>query len=291
MSNEEILIFSDSVTEGVKAERLALKAFAESHLIILNNCATGNEYIYKSNAPLEYMNLLKFLPASPMKILDIGVGRGESSLFLSSLGHQVFAVEPSNDFCKLIKSAAFKFGLPVTICQGVAEDLDRLRETNFDVVFFNASLHHCDNAFLALQHAYQSLRPGGYICLVSELHIRPWVSKGRWYRRLETNPTEMGHYGGNEHAYYGWEYVNLLSKSGFVNLSILPMTFNFSALDRLSDTLSKRINGVRVFNSTGVLVRFSYYIAMEWIKRVAPLFRLLSKMSIEPANYLAHKPS
>lgn len=290
MFSEDIRIFSDSVSEGVIAEMLALKSLAADHVNVLSDCINVDEYLNKSNAPLEYRELLKLLPNAPMKILDIGVGRGESSLLLSSLGHEVFAVEPSEDFCQLIKSAACKFGLPVTVCQGVAEDLDRLGERDFDVVFFNASLHHCDDPSAALHHSFQVLRPGGYICLVAELYIRPWVSKGCWYRRLETNPIEMGHYGGNEHAYYSWEYITLLLKSGFGDLSLLPMALNFFALDRVSDILSKRMNGQRVFSATGVFLRLAFYIVMERIKQIDPLFRLFAKSSIEASNYLARKP-
>ncbi|MBY0499347.1 MAG: class I SAM-dependent methyltransferase [Nitrosomonas sp.] len=176
--------FRELKTAGVIAERLAIQPLAEEHEKVLSGCANVDDYLSKSDAPKEYKRLLSLLPESPLKILDIGCGRGESSLFLSSVGHQVFAVEPSEDFCRLIENAASKFGLPVTVCNGVAEDLDRLGETGFDAVFFNSSLHHCDDPNTALRHSYSALRPGGFILLVSELFIRPWVSKTRWYRRL-----------------------------------------------------------------------------------------------------------
>lgn len=285
-----IRIFSNSLSDGVKAERIALKSYAEEHVKILCGCATLDEYLSKSNAPSEYLKLIQLLPNESMKILDIGVGRGESTLFLSSLGHKVFAVEPSEDFCQLLVSASGKFGVPVTVCQGVAEDLDQLGEAGFDVIFFNSSLHHCDDPMVALRHSYGLLRPGGYICLASELYIRPWVSKAKWYERLETHPIEMGHYGGNEHAYYSWEYMSLLKESGFEDITMLPMASNSSPLDRLSSILSLRINGVRVHGETGILLRAIYYIVIARILRQPFLFQIAARMSVVAANYYARKP-
>jgi len=283
-----IRIFSNSFSDGVKTERIALKPYADEHVKILSGCATLGEYLCKSNAPSEYMKLIQLLPNESMKILDIGVGRGESALFLSSLGHKVFAVEPSEDFCQLLLSASSKFGMPVTVCQGVAEDLSQLGEADFDVIFFNSSLHHCDDPMAALRHSYGLLRPGGGIFLASELYIRPWVSKVKWYERLRTHPIEMGHYGGNEHAYYSWEYMSLLKKSGFDDMRVLPIAF--SALDRLSSILSLRIRGVRVHGEAEFLLRAIYYIVLSRFTRLPFLFQFAARMSLVACNYYARKP-
>ena len=285
-----ISVFSTSFSEGVANENEVNKKGAEESGSTLARSATLDDYYFNSNAPSEYAELVKILPDESMKILDVGVGRGESSLFLSSLGHFVFAVEPSEHFCQLIESAAGKFGVTVNVCQGVAEDMDRLGETGFDVVFFNSSLHHCDDSLVALRHSYDLLRPGGYIFLVSELFIRPWVSKASFYRRLETHPVEMGHYGGNEHAYYNWEYRTLLLKSGFENLQLLPMASTFSPLDHLSSILSIRIDGERKYSEIGVLMRAVYYILTARVLRIPLLFQNFSLMSLVAANFFARKP-
>ena len=283
--------FSKKKTAGVISEILAIRPLAEEYIKILSDCANVADYLSKSNAPKEYKELLKLLPDGPLKILDIGCGRGESSLFLSSVGHQVFSVEPSEDFCKLIESAASKFGLPVTVCNGVAEDLDRLDESGFDAVFFNASLHHCDDPTAALCHSYSILRPGGYILLVNELFIRPWVSKTRWYRRLETHPVEMGHYGGNEHAYYSSEYRSLLRNAGFEDLRVLPMASRLDSIHRLlSYILSMSNNESRIKSEIEVLFRAVYYVVLSRILRIAPIFWLCSYCSIFATNYISRKP-
>ena len=83
--------------------------------------------------------------------------------------------------------------------------------------FFNASLHHCDDPIRALSHCYESLNKGGVLFLVNENFIRPWMTKARFYHLMETRPEAMGNYGGNEHTFYNWEYIQMLRKSKFNN--------------------------------------------------------------------------
>ena len=92
------------------------------------------------------------------------------------------------------------------------------------------TLHHCDDPMKSLRNAFHALKPAGKIFLCSELQLHPWVRKDSWYRRLETNPVEMGHYGGNEHAYYSWEYRKMLRHAGFVNIRMTPLALSLDPL-------------------------------------------------------------
>lgn len=280
-------------SDGVADEIVALKKYQESQYEILNTARTVNDYITNketsSVAAKEYAKLLTYLPVGPLKILDIGVGMGQSSALLASLGHEVYSLEPNPVYCDIITQLARKMALNIKTIEGVAEDLDKLGEQNFDVVFFNASLHHCDLPNKALQNSYELLKPGGYVVLASENFLRPWMSKKHWYYKLKHFPEQMGHYGGNEHVYYNWEYTDFLKLNKFSNVQLTSSAYETEPLERLEVILSKRINGSRVYSAGKVITRLLYYITASAALKNKFLFSVLSRFSIVPANFIGRK--
>ena len=286
---------SSAYSSGVADEIVALKKYEDSQYSILQASKTVQDFISNketsSVAAQEYAHLLTYLPERPLKVLDIGVGMGQSSALLASRGHAVYSLEPNPVYCDIITKTAEKFGLPITVLEGVAEDLDQLHEQDFDVVFFNASLHHCDNPDKALQNSYALLKPGGYIILASENYLRPWTSKKHWYYMLENFPEQMGHYGGNEHVYYNWEYIDFLKKNKFESIQLICSAYETQPLERLEVILSKRINNVRVYNETRALTRLIFYMFTSRLSQSPPLFKFLSRFSVLPANFIGRKPA
>jgi len=284
-----IKIFSENLSSGVQLEVDALKSMANKHLEILEGCSTLEEYVSYSNAPMQYKFVIDRLRNKNAKVLDIGVGRGESSLYLASLGFEVFAVEPSADFCSLIKKACDKFNLNLTICQGVAEDLAILGESDFDLIFFNASLHHCDDPSLALLGAYKLLKSGGLIVLSNELHIKPWTTKRKFQYMLHNYPEKIGHYGGNEHAYYGWEYLKFLRKTGFKKIQTYPICEKLNPKEKLEILINSRGVNRALYSSFELMSRFFYYKVVVFINRYKYLHKLMVRISLIPANYIGIK--
>ena len=52
--------------------------------------------------------------------------------------------------------------------------------------------------------------------------LKPWRSKKWFYHEMEVNPVKMGHYGGNEHIYYSWNYQRMLEKAQFSQIDWQP---------------------------------------------------------------------
>jgi hypothetical protein len=147
-------------------------------------------------------------------------------------------------------------------------------------------LHHCDDPIQALKAAFKVLKRGGTIFLVNENFLRPWMSKQRYQRLLCADPIGMGHYGGNEHAYFNWEYASMLKKAGFSAVLKLPPTLK-DPLDKLEYILTIRIEGQRVYRrASAVLMRLCYYM-LEHRLYSTILFELFARASIFPCHFKA----
>jgi 2-polyprenyl-3-methyl-5-hydroxy-6-metoxy-1,4-benzoquinol methylase len=273
--------FSEKLQLELKSISIAIES-SEDRI----NVSTAYEYLAKgsSQAPYEYKNILQFFPKNA-KILDIGVGLGESSVFLALNNFDVYALEPSESCCKIIKSVSDKFNLNINVVQGVAEDVGKLN-TKFDVIIFNASLHHCDDPYLALKVSKKILVKGGKLLLVNENFLRPWISEQKYQKLLISNPVEMGHYGGNEHAYSNGKYQKLVIKTFGNCKKLIPR--RRSSLDELELKISSRINGQRVITTNfGIFSRHLYYLIKEKIVSFSGLYLLAAKLSLVPVHFMA----
>jgi 2-polyprenyl-3-methyl-5-hydroxy-6-metoxy-1,4-benzoquinol methylase len=244
------------------------------------------EYISRgsSQAPYEYFNLLSLLPKNA-RVLDIGVGLGESSVFLALNNFRVYALEPSESCCKIIQGISEKFDLKINLIQGAVEDISRIHES-FDVAIFNASLHHCDDPYLALREVKKVLVDGGKIFLINENFLRPWISEEKYQKLLKSDPIRMGHYGGNEHAYSNNSYKKFLMNT-FGNCSVLIPRKRF-ALDELELKITSRIDGQRVISSNlGIMARHFYYLLKEKIIGFSLLYLLLAQFSLVPVHFVS----
>jgi SAM-dependent methyltransferase len=195
-----------------------------------------------------------------LRILDVGVGTGCTSFLLASKGHQVSVLEPCHAFCKMIEQASAHYGLEVSVYEGIAEALDQIPPTEpFDLIVFNASLHHCDDPVLALRHCLQLLAPGGSVLLTNEPILQFFRTKRWFYRRLVTHPHAMGHYGGNEHTYRYPEYLKMLRLAGFSQvrskLNIRNQDLNL-VLRQMDD---KILNGKSIYSPHQRAIRRIYF--------------------------------
>jgi len=208
----------------------------------------------------------------PKKILDIGVGRGESSIYLASLGFEVSCIEPTFAACKIIEYISNKFKLPLTIYQCSAEYLNLIPDADFDMCIFNNSLHHCDDPAKALKNCYDVLRPGGSVFLMNEIFLRYYKSKKSFYNFMLNDPIKSGNYNGNEHAYYYYEYVDMLRKNGFVEIKE-HIPFRYSHPDLVINNLRTIL--IRRYNKMERLLRFVYFRCLSRILKSMFFIRLI----------------
>lgn len=228
------------------------------------------------------------------KILDIGCGPGFTSLYLAQCGHSVYALEPSPLDCEVLSQNAKKMGLPITIYQSTAESIDKVPEGGFDLCIFNSSFHHCDDPLKALQNCFFKLREGGKILLINEPILKFHRSKKWFYEALDRIPEKMGHYGGNEHIYYHWEYRNLLSQSKFIEVKEFMNTRFANPRLYIQNIISKKINGVYLNGENKILLKFAILVLIKQLFRIAPIAwimtLILKKLSLLQFHFEASKP-
>lgn len=111
----------------------------------------------------EFARLLDAAIPSDARILEIGCGTGQMSLFLASADRIVIGADLTRASLKLGSAAARRFG--VTGVQFVETDLHHpgLRAGAFDVVYTSGVLHHTADPRHSFQSILPLLRPGGVI--------------------------------------------------------------------------------------------------------------------------------
>lgn len=113
-----------------------------------------------------------YLGASPVRVLDVGCGRGELAKRLRASGHDVVGVDTSEEAIRTARRA----GIDARVAEWPKFD-----EAPFDVVIFSRSLHHMAQLDAAVARARELLKPGGKIIVedfaVDEIHplAAEWV--------------------------------------------------------------------------------------------------------------------
>ena len=111
----------------------------------------------------EFVRLLDAAIPADARILEIGCGTGQMSLYLASAQRRVIGADVTRASLRLGAAAAARFG--VTGVQFVETDLHHpgLRAGAFDVVYSSGVLHHTADPLRAFEAILPLLRPGGTI--------------------------------------------------------------------------------------------------------------------------------
>jgi ubiquinone/menaquinone biosynthesis C-methylase UbiE len=114
-----------------------------------------------------------------LRVLDIGVGDGQSSVLLARQGAQVTGIEVSSEALDRARRVAARYEAAIDLRAMACECLEFPDET-FDAVLCISAYHHMDQK-LASREIARVLRPGGRAVFVEPLASNPpaWA-----YRRL-----------------------------------------------------------------------------------------------------------
>lgn len=122
------------------------------------------------------------------RILDVGAGLGESSVYFALRGAQVTANDISSAMLERCVALARRHNVEISTLEGAAEECS-FGENRYDIVYGANVLHHLVDLEAVLRKLRAALVPDGRFFFYDPLHYNPAI---RVYRRLATGVRSEG---------------------------------------------------------------------------------------------------
>jgi SAM-dependent methyltransferase len=116
------------------------------------------------------------------KLLDVGAGLGESSVYFALLGADVTALDLSPRMVECATQLARAHGVSIRGVVQCGERLD-VPEEHFDLVYIANTIHHVTGKDLLFRQIHKALKPGGRFFSYDPLGYNPVIEV---YRRMAT---------------------------------------------------------------------------------------------------------
>jgi SAM-dependent methyltransferase len=116
------------------------------------------------------------------KVLDIGAGLGESSIYFALRGAQVTAVDLSPMMIEKIITLGKQYGVEIEGRVSNGENLN-VPSDQFDVIYLANTIHHLENRAALFEQMFRALKPGGFFFSYDPLAYNPVINI---YRRMAT---------------------------------------------------------------------------------------------------------
>lgn len=123
------------------------------------------------------------------RLLDLGCGAGETSVFFAMQGAIVTAADVSNEMLQMAQALAQRHGVEMKTVKLMAEAMP-FDAGAFDCVYGNGVLHHVELG-PALSEISRVLAPGGRASFIEPLSHNPAIKVYRHLARDVPTPTEQ----------------------------------------------------------------------------------------------------
>lgn len=146
---------------------------------------------FTSPTAIENKAAIKFLkPLKDKKILDLGCGLGDASIFFAKKGARVCSIDISSEMINVTKKLAtlHKVGRHVNAKVMLAEKLD-FPDSYFDYIYGNGVLHHVD-INKSIKEVSRILKPNGRAFFIEPLPNNPAINLYRVIAKDVRTPTE-----------------------------------------------------------------------------------------------------
>ena len=107
---------------------------------------------------------LKKYNVLPCRAIDVGAGEGRNSLYLASLGFDVYAIEPSEVGANKISQRSNAQGIKVSVLNtDILNTTKDLKDIGFAVALTSLEHMYHDDLLKAVKEIKRVLKPGGYV--------------------------------------------------------------------------------------------------------------------------------
>lgn len=187
----------------------------------------------------EWRAILSILPAPAGTMIDIGAGRGITSVAFARAGWNVTALEPDPSSIVgvgAIRELSSRMSLPISILEGVGEAIPS-SDCEFDFVHARQVLHHARDLSQLCGEMYRVCRPGG-LMLATREHVLGNADQLSAF--LSGHPLHRLY--GGEMAYLLDVYLAAIRSAGFRVMRVLgPLSSPINYSPELEPALRRRL--------------------------------------------------
>jgi SAM-dependent methyltransferase len=138
---------------------------------------------FEAPTALENRFILKHMgPLRGKKLLDIGAGLGESSVYFALQGARVTIVDISPLMVEKVLKLGKKYGVELNGIVSGAEDLN-VPAGEFDFVYIANTIHHVEDREILFDQMRRALKPGGKFYSIDPVAYNPLINV---YRKMAT---------------------------------------------------------------------------------------------------------
>lgn len=141
-----------------------------------------NDYFEACTAPENRFIVQKMGDVTGKRLLDLGCGAGENSIYFAKKGAHCVAADYSEGMVEVAMKLAEINGVTIEGCTVNAMALD-FPDNSFDIVYASNLLHHLPEPEKAIREMYRVLKPGGKACFWDPMKHNPVINV---YRRMAT---------------------------------------------------------------------------------------------------------
>jgi 2-polyprenyl-3-methyl-5-hydroxy-6-metoxy-1,4-benzoquinol methylase len=122
-------------------------------------------------------------PLDGKKLLDIGAGLGESSVYFALRGARVTTVDISPQMVETAQALGRKYGVELQGLVSSAEELN-LPTASYDIIYIANTIHHVQDRASLFEQMSRALKPGGMFFSYDPIAYNPLINI---YRRMATS--------------------------------------------------------------------------------------------------------
>lgn len=208
---------------------------------------------------------LKDIKAKNTKVLEVGCGVGDFTIYLAKQQIDVTAVDFSSKAIELARQKAKVQNQNIDFQIGNAQKLE-FKDNSFDLLISCECLEHIPEPYLAIREFYRVLKPSGKLVITTENYsnamllywLACWVRKEPFNSGEQVQPIE--------HFFVYWRVKRMLNLAGFEVKKMIGSHHVFLLLPRFHPSTFVKERFTNPFFAK-LFLPFARHIAFEAVKK------------------------